>query len=61
MYGNSKRTTRQPDSASPLAMAAMKGVSIGAPAPWASSTVAGAASGPSIKRGAEVEASTVMG
>ena len=47
MEGNSKRTTRQPVPASPLAMAAMNGLSIAAPAPRASSTVTGAASEPS--------------
>jgi hypothetical protein len=58
MKGNSNRTTLQPAAASPLAMAAMNGLSIGALAPWASSTVAGASSGPSINGGAEGQSLT---
>jgi len=44
--------------ASPLAIAAVNGLSIAAPAPWASSTVTGAASGPSINRAAGGQALT---
>jgi hypothetical protein len=44
--------------ASPLAIAAVNGLSIEAPAPWASSTVTGAASGPSINRAAGGQALT---
>ena len=50
MEGNSKRITRQPIPASPLTIAAVNGLSIVAPAPWASSTVTGAASGPPYYR-----------
>ncbi len=44
--------------ASPLAIAAVNGLSIAAPAPWARSTVTGAASGPSINRAAGGQALT---
>jgi hypothetical protein len=58
MEGNSTRTTRQPVPASPLAIAAMNGLSIPSPAPWARSTVTGATSVPSINRGAGWQALT---
>src|SRR5207253_6237002 len=54
MYGNSKRATRTPPEASCRATSFRNGAFIGAPAPWARTTVVGASSGPS-KRKSELE------
>ena len=50
MYGNSKRKTRWPRAAKRPAIAVMNGLSMGAPAPCASTTVTAAPSGPSTSR-----------
>src|SRR5688572_18710261 len=48
-WGGSNRITRKPASAKPVAKAAMKGESIGAPAPCASTSVWRASAGPSTR------------
>ena len=52
MYGNSNRTTRMPDAATPSATRCMNAESIGAPAPCANKNVLAAVFGPSTRRAA---------